>query len=64
MMEIFIPEGVVIDLTALPGAELLTGASSQCWGDALPPVHRMGSQRVVCRDRETLLTFLGLALTE
>jgi hypothetical protein len=63
-LEIFIPEGVVIEVTALPGAELLTGASSQYWSDAVPSSHRRDIRRVLCLDQSSFLNALGLELSE
>lgn len=66
LLDIFIPEGVVIDkINALPGAELLTGASSLLWSDAVSSPRRTGSQRVsICRDHKSFLNALGLEQAE
>ena len=58
---IWMPEGVTIELTALPGAELLTSGSSYHWSNILPCDHKTDTRCVVeCRDRKELLIALGL----
>jgi hypothetical protein len=62
-LEIWVPAGVIIDLNALPGVELLGPASLFRWQDS-PPHDQTDIRCVVCRDRETLLRALDLELSE
>jgi hypothetical protein len=63
-IDIYIPKGVVIEVSALPGAEFLTGESSRHWSDALPSRRRRGSRLVTCPDRQSFLNALDLAISE
>jgi hypothetical protein len=58
LIDISIPEGVVIELSALPGAELLTGASSIYWGEPIPSPRKKGTRKIECRDLTALLKAL------
>jgi hypothetical protein len=60
IVEIVIPKGVSIDLSGLsvvaPGAD----GSAYRWGRSRRPPHKTGNRRrVLCRDRETLLSLVA-----
>jgi hypothetical protein len=63
-IDIEIPEGVTIKLSALQGAESLALSSLLQWSDSLPRAHRMDTKRLICRNRRTLLRALGVAQNE
>jgi hypothetical protein len=53
-----------IELTALSGAELLTGASSLYWGRALPTRRKKGTRQVFCHDLQSFDRALELEQAE
>jgi len=59
IVEIVIPDGVTIEITALSVEALRVAGSSLVWGDALPSPHKTGIRSVLCRDRSQLLDLLG-----
>lgn len=64
MLEIVIPDDVVIRLNALPVVPLLAAGSSLRWVDTDLLPHRTGSQSRVCRSAEELLACLACDLEQ
>jgi len=58
-VEIVIPEGVVIEISALSAAALQASGPLLVWGRAREMRRRKGSQSVSCRDQKSIYSLLG-----